>query len=104
LFLHALHGCFGQQAAIRANHAFAILGGRLLGIEIHGEQSRNGWDRGRVVSESDTQDFIKIGRGVRGDQQDFLASIGKLYCGRACHRRFANTPFTCEEKIACWMF
>jgi hypothetical protein len=57
-----------------------------------------------MVSESNAQHFIKVGRRVSRNKQYNLARIGEFYCRRAGHRCFANAPFAREEKIARWVF
>ena len=57
-----------------------------------------------MMSERCPKYFIEIRSRVRGDEQNFLAGISKPNGCGACHRRFADTTFASEEKVASCLF
>ena len=66
----------GNRLSIWPHNSFAILFRGLLGIDVHGKQTRNGCDRSWMYPERSRQNFVQIGSRVCADQEYAFAFIG----------------------------
>lgn len=103
LFLHAGEGGGREDAAVGADDAFAIGEGGGFGIDVAGFQLGQAGDGGGGVGEGCGEDFVEVGGGVCGDEEDSLALIGEGDGGGAGEGCFADATFAGEEEDAGWV-
>ncbi len=88
------------DAAIRRDHALAVLVRSLLGIDVECEQALRAHDRRRVVRQPRAEHLIQVRGWIRADEQHALARIGELQRRRTRERSLPDPSFSREEHVA----
>ena len=93
LLFHARNGSGRQHAAIRAHYSLTPGGCFRLRIDIQGEQPVGASDRLWFAGQFGIEDFVEVGRGISGDEQNPFSGIGEPNCCGAGGGGFPHTAF-----------
>jgi len=99
LLLHVGPIGFAGGGVHLGQHAQAIRGRRILGIDIHRKKPRHARNRPGFLRQFDAEHLVEIGGGIGADQQHAQAAIGKGNGACATERGFANTALAGKKQI-----
>jgi len=103
LFLDVPEAFLGQDAAQGIDHAGAVTGGGLQGIDVHGLESVGVGDGGGFHVKGGLQDLVEVGGGVGADEQHAFSGVGEGDGGGAGEGGFSHAAFAGKEEDGGWI-
>jgi len=100
LLLHAADRRLGQQAAVGADHALAVGGGRRFRVDVQRRQTRHARYRRGRVRQPRLQNLVEVGGRIGADQQHAPARLGQLHRAGRGQRGLAHAALAGEEEMA----